>query len=111
MSWVSIGKHLILILYKEHIISRCYCKIILDFEENEAPILPKKHDFKVKKSLNFDDGASASRSSASSLSGRTPTPDETGRKRLQDEVFGSLSDDEDLCGKGEIKSISKHFYN
>ena len=67
-------------------------------------MLPKKHDFKVKKSLNFDDGACGSRS-ASSLSGRTPTPDEAGRKRLQDEVFGSMSDDEELCGKGQFSKL------
>jgi hypothetical protein len=32
----------------------------------------------------------------------TLTSDEAGRKRMQDEVFGSLSDDEELCGKGKI---------
>lgn len=71
----------------------------LDFEENQAPILPKGHDYKVKKSLNFDDEASHSSRPNSSLSGQTALPDDAGRKRLQDEVFGSLSDDDDLCGK------------
>lgn len=71
----------------------------------------------MKKSLNFHDGnGSRSNSSLSghaapdigsrsnsSMSGHAaPLSDEAGRKRMQDEVFGSLSDDEELCGKGKI---------
>lgn len=71
-----------------------------DFDEDKAPIMPKGHDIKIKKSLKFDDNGSVGSRSGSSLAGRTPTPDETARKRQQDEVFGSLSDDEELCSKG-----------
>jgi hypothetical protein len=94
----------------------------LDFEENSAPILPKGNDKKVKKSLNFNDGSSNGSRPNSSMSGHaTPScgsrpnsrmsghtaaiPDEAGRKRMQDEVFGSLSDDEELCGKGKRSFI------
>jgi len=62
--------------------------------------MPKANDYKVKKSLNFNDAASqiGSRSN-SSFGNRVSTPDEA-RKRQQDEMFGSLSDDEELCSKG-----------
>lgn len=77
--------------------------ILLDFEENQAPILPKGNDFKVKKSLNFDDAASHGGSrSSSSLSGQTAVADDVGRKRMQDQIFGSLSDDDELCGQSII---------
>lgn len=73
----------------------------------------------MKKSLNFNDGSNDSSRPNSSMSGHavassgsrsnsrmagyaTLTSDEAGRKRMQDEVFGSLSDDEELCGKGKI---------
>lgn len=61
--------------------------------------MPKGHDVKVKKSLKFDDVGSHGSRSGSSLGGSTPIPDENARKRQQDDVFGSLSDDEELCGK------------
>ena len=66
--------------------------------------MPKGHDYKVKKSLNFDGERQPSRSS-SSLSGPssfTQDENDSGRKRLQDEVFGSLSDDDELCGDKSI---------
>lgn len=70
--------------------------------------MPKANDYKVKKSLNFNDATIQGGShSNSSLAHRVSTPEEA-RKRQQDEMFGSLSDDEDLCSKG-IK-VNKIFY-
>lgn len=63
--------------------------------------MPKGHDFKVKKSLNFDDPVSQGSRSNSNLTDRVSIPDEA-RKRQQDEMFGSLSDDEDLCSIGNL---------
>lgn len=70
-----------------------------DFEENAAPILPKGNENKVKKSLNFNNATSSGSRPSSSLSDQLATSNETGRKRMQDEMFGSLSDDDELCGK------------
>jgi len=57
---------------------------------------------KVKKSLKFGDADSnhGSRASSSMSGHNTPTLDDATRKRQQDDVFGSLSDDEDLSGRG-----------
>ena len=72
--------------------------------------MPKANDYKVKKSLNFNDAASPGGSrSNSSLANRVSTPDEA-RKRQQEEMFGSLSDDEDLCSKGlQNKNIFEYY--
>lgn len=72
---------------------------VLDFDDDKAPILPKGHDMKVKKSLNFNDAASIDSSSNSSFPDKVSALDESARKRQQDEVFGSLSDDDELSGK------------
>lgn len=63
--------------------------------------MPKGHDVKVKKSLNFNEDTNHDSRSSSSMSGRNSATGDVGRKRLQDEVFGSLSDDEELCGKSK----------
>ena len=83
----------------------CFIQSCVEYDDDKAPIMPRGNDFKVKKSLKFNDGASCSSRSGSSLAGRTPTPDESARKRQQDEVFGSLSDDEDLCEKSKISLL------
>ena len=62
--------------------------------------MPKgQADFKVKKSLNFEEPRNHNSRPNSSQANHVLTADET-RKRQQDEMFGSLSDDEDLCSKG-----------
>ena len=83
---------------------------VTEFDESRPPIMPKANDYKVKKSLNFNDAASQGGSrSNSSLANRVSTPDEA-RKRQQEEMFGSLSDDEDLCSKGlQNKNIFEYY--
>lgn len=79
----------------------------IDFEENSAPILPKGNENKVKKSLNFNNAVNAGSRPNSSLSEQSATPNEAGRKRMQDEMFGSLSDDDELCGKSNFLYLMK----
>ena len=54
---------------------------------------------KIKKSLNFDKPSVEDGSSNSSFPEPGNPAEEASRKRQQDEMFGSLSDDEELCGK------------
>ena len=71
--------------------------------------MPKGHDVKVKKSLNFSEAASYDHSSTSSFPDKLSSNDDCARKRQQDEVFGSLSDDDELSGKCNI-SVFTSFY-
>lgn len=61
----------------------------------------------MKKSLNFNNAASSGSRPSSSLSDQLATSNETGRKRMQDEMFGSLSDDDELCGKSNVYYLMK----
>jgi len=67
--------------------------------EEKAPLLPNENLMKIKKSLNFDKPSVEDGSSNSSFPEPGNLAEEASRKRQQDEMFGSLSDDEELCGK------------
>jgi len=54
---------------------------------------------KIKKSLNFNKPPAEDTNSNHSVPDLCNPSEESSRKRQQDEIFGSLSDDDDLCGQ------------
>ena len=77
----------------------------VDPDDDKPAILPKENET-AKKSLKFDhiskdeDSQSSFKSAASDNS----------RKRQQEEIFGSLSDDEELCSAGNLNAQLILFY-
>lgn len=78
--------------------------LVLEYEE-KAPLLPNENLIKIKKSLNFNKPFNEDSNSNHSLPDPVNISEEASRKRQQDEMFGSLSDDDELCGK------SKHIFH
>lgn len=75
--------------------------IDLEYDDDKPPVFRREHD-KVRKSLKFGGNAGAEPVASSSTSIAVELESETVRKRQQDELFGSLSDEEFNSGRNYL---------
>ena len=103
MKWVGGKRMIVQIKSSTTLFNKHHCLFFFSEHEEKAPILPNENLLKIRKSLNFSKPSNEDSNSNGSF------PDhEASRKRQQDEMFGSLSDDDDLCSKGiQFNSINK----